>query len=537
MKHPDTKHSRCPVRRILATTAGLGALCLNATAAPNIIFVLLDDAGYGDIGSFYQQQREAAGNRAQPWHFTPELDRLAEEGLQMRQHYCPAPLCGPSRASLLMGVHQGHANVRNDQNGKAMEDNWTVPRLLKQAGYATAMFGKHGLEGTGSTVPAMTGYPTRIGFDEYLGQLRHADAHNHYPHHNYNSPYTGGLVREAKQVWHNNNEISADLANCYSTDLYVARAKKFLVDHTHDNPDQPIFLYLPLPAPHAAFQVPTMAYPDGAGLSGGLQWLGTPGRMINTATGPIDSYIHPDYRNATYDHDNNAGTPEIAWPEIYQRFATMIRRVDDGMGDLRQTLIDLGIDDNTVVIFSSDNGPTEVSYLGESPSYHIRFLGNAGPLRGAKRSLWEGGVRMPTLAWGPGLIPGGRIDSTPSQFHDWMPTFADLAGIPAPARTDGVSLVPTLTGSGTQTPSTIYSEWRNLQMVHYDGWKGFRANVTTADVPFEIYDLASDIGETTNLAARADLLQLQQAMMDHILRIRRPDPTSPRPYDSLPGRR
>ncbi len=500
---------------------------------PNIIFVLLDDAGYGDFGSFHQNHREAAADRSRPFHLTPNIDSLARDGAQLRQHYCPAPVCAPSRASLMLGVHQGHANLRDSQFDKALEDNWTLPRVLKHAGYATCMLGKHGLQGVGESPEVWPTYPTTIGFDYYLGQVRHEDGHTHYPAHETYDPYNGTLVRKPVEVWENDTEISSQLHKCYSTDLYVARAKHWIVRHRELKSSQPFFLFISLPAPHAAFQVPTQAYPSGGGIHGGLQWLGTAGKMVNTAGGTIDSYIHPDYATASYDHDSNSSTGEIPWPDIYRRFATMMRRIDDGIGDLRQTLVELGIDQNTLVVLTSDNGPTEVSYLSESPPYGVDFFKNNGPFRGTKRQTLEGGIRMPAIAWWPQRIPAGQLHTQPSQFHDWMPTFADAAGLPSPARSDGVSLLPSLTGVGTQHPSLVYIEWQDQQVIFCDGYKG-RRSPASATTPFEIYDVKLDLGESNNLANLTGYEPLQRLMQDRVLQVRRPSPDAPRAYDQQP---
>lgn len=518
----------------LAATVCLLGVNTACASQPNIIFVLLDDAGFGDMGPFWQKQRELAGDRSKPWFHTPELDAMAAEGVKLWQHYCPAPVCAPSRGSLLEGVHSGHATVRDEQFGKPVADNWTLAKVMKEAGYATAMMGKHGLEGSATGGGHFTGHPLNIGFDYFFGQMSHGDAHTHYPAHTTYSPITGELVRNPLPFYEDYSEISASLTNCYTTDLYIARAKKWIDDHRQANPSQPFFLYLPLDTPHAAFQVPTMAYPAGRGRNGGVQWIGTPGNMINTATGPIDSWVHPDYANATYDHDKNPGTAEQPWTENYKRFAGMMRRIDTGMGDLLQTLRDLGIDENTLVVISSDNGATGTSYLGGS--YIASFFENSGPLRGAKRSVYDGGTRMPTLAWWPGSLPAGHVDTTPSQFQDWMATFAKLSGLPIPARTDGVNLLPSLTNTGARDSSMVYVEWENggndRQTILLEGYKGLRENITSHTTPWKVYDLANDIDESTDLAGNPALAEVIQKMNDTVLRVRRPLGDAPRAYDN-----
>ncbi len=535
--------------RFCALLSAIFGLPLPATAQvagskPNIIFILCDDLGYGDIGVFFQNARKAAGDRSEPWHFTPQLDLMAEQGLQLRQHYTAAPVCAPARGSLLAGVHQGHAGVRDNQFDKAIENNHTLATVLKGAGYATAVIGKWGLQGNvpqGQSQPAWPAYPLNRGFDYFFGYVGHGAGHEHYPKE--------GLYRGSKDVWENNSEISSILDKCYTTDLFTARAKKWIVDQKSAQPDQPFFMYLAYDTPHAVLELPTQAYPAGGGLTGGLQWTGTPGSMINTASGTIDSYIHPDYTSATWDHDNNPATPEVAWPNVQKRYAAGVRRIDDCVGDMLKLLEDLDIDNDTLIVFTSDNGPSSESYLAASIT--PEFFNSFGPFDGIKRDTWEGGIRPGALAHWPGGIPANRISESPSQFHDWMPTFAELAGVPAPARTDGISLVPTLTGTGTQPPGTVYVEYFNngntpsyseflpshrgrarnqMQVLRVGDFMGVRYNIQSQSSNFEIYNIANDPQQSTNLASAN--AALQQTMKDTVLRLRRPDASAPRPYDS-----
>lgn len=500
---------------------------------PNVIFILTDDLGWGDLGVFHQNKIE---NR--PRHQTPQLDKMAAEGLQMRAHYCPAPVCAPSRATLLTGVHQGHATVRDNQFDKMLVDNHTLGTVMKQAGYTTALVGKYGLQGDGKNPQQWDGYPTKRGFDDFFGYVRHVDGHQHYPAHDWPIGNSPGH-RSGQELWHNDQEISSQLDKCYTTDLFTARAKHWITEQTKNESAEPFFLYLAYDTPHAALQVPTVAYPDGQGVEGGLQWLGQPGQMINTAVGEIDSYRFPEY-------------VDQGWSDVEERFATMVRRIDDCVGDLLMTLRDLGIEENTVVIFTSDNGPHHESYIANQ-NYEASSFQSYGVFDGTKRDTWEGGIRMPTLAWAPGLIPAGRVDQTPSQFHDWMPTLAELAGIAAPARTDGVSLLPTLLGQAGQRESLIYIEYSQngrtknygdfeerkqgrrrgqMQVVHLDGYKGIRVDIQSHEDRFEIYDLAQDPKELTNLAKRDEsFTQLEQRMREKVLRIRMRNDSAPRPYD------
>ncbi|HEY0943950.1 MAG TPA: sulfatase-like hydrolase/transferase [Opitutaceae bacterium] len=526
------------------------ALTLHAAPRPNIVFVLCDDLGFGDTGSTFQNARAAQNDPALPAFSTPQLDRVATEGLVLRNHYCPAPVCAPSRASLLLGVHQGHANVRDNQFDKALANNHTLATVLKQAGYATAAFGKWGLQGRGAkgaedkggkhgdpaTWPA---YPTKRGFDYYFGYVRHGDGHRHYP------------KEDGKQLWENDREVSADLDLCYTTDLFTARAKKWIVDQRAARPDQPFFLYLAYDTPHARLQNPPCPWPDGGGLRGGVQWTGKPGAMINTATGVVDSWMHPELAGATWDHDRNPDTPETAWPDVQKRYVNGVRRIDDAVGDLVQLLKDLGIDRETLIVFTSDNGPSKESNIPKV-NFDPDFFAGFGPFTGIKRDVLEGGVREPTLVRWPGRVPAGRRVQTPSAMWDWMPTFAELAGLPPPAASDGVSLVPTLTGQGEQRPSTIYVEYFNdqktpayaqfpaehrgrvrqqMQLVMEGGFTGVRYGIQSADDDFEIYDVAKDPRQEKNLAADPGFAALQQRMKARVLQVRRPNDSAPRPYD------
>ena len=507
---------------------------------PNILFIMCDDLGYGDLGVLYQNLRLAANDRTEPWHLTPQLDAIAGEGMLMTHHYCPAPVCAPSRASFLLGVTQGHSNIRNNQFDSALENNHTVATVMKEAGYATALVGKYGLQGSGGTAAAWPAYPTKRGFDYYYGYVRHGDGHRHYP------------VEDNKQVWENDNEVSAGLELCYTTDLFTARAKQWIIDHRTATPEQPFFMFLAYDTPHAILQFPPSAFPSGGGLNGGVQWLGTPGSMINTATGSKDSYSHPDYSGGTYDDDDDPNTPEVTWPAVYKRYATSVRRIDDCVGDLTQLLRDLNIDDNTLLVFTSDNGPSKEDYLSFAVNYAPNFFDNFGPFDGIKRDVWEGGIRMPLVAWMPGTIPAGSVNSHASAFWDWLPTFAELGGIPAPARSDGVSLMPTLRGMSGQPPSQIYIEYQHtnptpnygefeaghagtnrgeMQTIRIGDYMGVRVGIASHADDFRIYNVYQDPKQVFDLGQNAAYATLQQKMKDTVLQSRRPKGNAARPYD------
>ncbi|WP_084087997.1 sulfatase-like hydrolase/transferase [Fodinibius roseus] len=499
-------------------------------APPNIIFILTDDLGYGDIGAFYQNERVDEG---EPFHKTPNLDRMVAEGIRLDRHYVGAPVCAPSRASLLQGVHQGHAQIRDNQFDKALSDNHNLATVLKEAGYATGLVGKYGLQGReGDSPQTWEAYPTKRGFDHFFGYVRHRDGHNHYPAHEVRQ-------RPPVELYSGTEEISDQLKGAYTTDLFTAAAKKWITEQKDTG--HPFFLYLPYDTPHAGLEIAPAPYPKGGGLKGGVQWKGEKGHIINTADSTIEDYIHHDY----------AGRD---WPEPQKRFASMVRRIDNGVGDILQLLNDLDIDDNTLVVFTSDNGPHRESY--GYGAYDPTFFDSFGPLDGIKRDTWEGGIRVPTIVRWPGQIPAGSTSDAPGGFHDWLPTFADLAGLPAPARTDGVSLLPLLSGEGTPNESEVYIEYSQggatpdysefeasrqgqrrgqMQVIYLDGYKGIRYNVESADDDFRIYDTRKDPGETKDLAGSSGKFEkLQGLMKDRVLRLRRPDSTAARPYDEVP---
>ncbi|WP_276166010.1 sulfatase-like hydrolase/transferase [Zobellia alginiliquefaciens] len=508
---------------------------------PNIIFILTDDLGFGDLGVLFQKQRTNKGKTGSQLEFTPNLDRMAAEGALMPHHYSAAPVCAPSRASLLLGQSQGHANIRDNQFDKALANNHTLGTILQAADYKTAAIGKWGLQGKGKG-PNWPSHPLNQGFDYYLGYIRHGDGHEHYPKE--------GIYRGTKEVYENRTNITPDLDKCYTADLWTAAAKKWIVDHKQgEEGNKPFFMYLAYDTPHAVLELPTQAYPKGGGLEGGLQWTGEPDKMINTASGTVDSWVHPDYANAKYIPE---GTKKpVAWPDVYKRYATDTRRIDSAVGDIIQLLKDLHIDDNTLVVFTSDNGPSVESYLDNQPIVPT-FFESYGPFTGIKRDCWEGGVRMPTIARWPGTIQQETVVESPSISYDWMPTFSEIAGIPAPAVTDGTSLLPSLKGIGDQPESNVYIEYyesgktpeydafasdlrkrrRNqMQMIRKGDYVGIRYDIQSENDDFEIYNVIDDSRQSKNLASEANFKSLQEEMKGAVLQQRMPNPSAARPYD------
>lgn len=515
----------------------LAATVLGQTK-PNIIFFLTDDLGYGDVGCFWQDQR---GN---PKKFdTPALDTMAAEGAKLTHHYVAASVCAPSRASLLQGRHQGHCDVRNNQFDKALPNTTHgLAFALKAAGYRTIHIGKDGLAGgEGSVTLSGTGsqnlesHPLSRGFDRFFGYLFHSDGHEHYPRN--------GSTSKSAYIYDNYQRISNASPDLYTTDAWTAAAKKEIT--TAAGANQPFFLYLAYDAPHFGMQRPAVAYPSGGGLSGGIQWTtATDGtgkvRYASTAngSGTVDGYTHPSIPSD--------------WSTTEKQHVGMIRRIDDSIADILQLLKDLGIDNNTLCVFSSDNGPHNE---GNNPRSFESFAN----MEGIKRDMWEGGIRVPTIVRWPGHVSGAtgnpgniREISTPCGFWDWMPTFCQMAGVTAPAWCDGVSLLPTLTGTGTQrdkgylyfeyqysgnTPS--WTEFPNhggtvqgeMQAVRLGNYMGVRTGISTGNEPFKIYDVTTDTREANNLAST--LPAVQSKMQALALTSRRPGAGVTRPYDSL----
>ncbi|MDA7882003.1 sulfatase-like hydrolase/transferase [Akkermansiaceae bacterium] len=517
----------------------------NAAASvsrPNIIFFFVDDLGYGDVGCFWQDQKTGTQK-----FDTPGIDRMAAEGAKMTHHYISAPVCAPSRASLLNGRHQGHSNVRDSQFDKTLENNHTMASVLQKAGYRTIHTGKAGLAGgEGSTNLAGTGssnlgaHPLDRGYDEFFGYLFHSDGHEHYPRN--------GTSDKSAHIYNGYQQVTNASVDLYTTDAWTAYAKKAIIEEVEDGDDQPFFLYLAYETPHFKMQRPAVAYPtinnDGDPRTGGIQWTtATDGngnvRYASTAdgTGSIDGYNHPD----------NLGS----WPTSNQQHVGMIRRMDNSIADIIQTLKDLNIDDNTLCVFSSDNGPHNE---GNNPRYFQSFAN----MEGIKRDMWEAGIRVPTVVRWPGNIAGATGSeaniheiSYPSAIWDWMPTFAEMAGVAPPSWCDGVSLLPTLTGNGTQrdkgylyfefqtggsTPN--WAEFPNhrgdvkgeMQCIRVGDLMGIRTGITGAADNFEIYDVTTDPGQATNLAASQTAMQTQMKAM--ALQGRRPGAGVSRPYDS-----
>jgi uncharacterized sulfatase len=412
---------------------------------PNIIVILCDDLGYGDLGCYGQQQIK-----------TPNLDRLASQGMRFTQAYAGATVCAPSRCVLMTGLHVGHARIRGLDPpylpGLYLEDSdVTVAEVLKAAGYSTGMIGKWGL---GYFKGAQSGLPRRQGFDYFFGYLTHGHAHNYYPDFLWRNEAKVPLANKiSSQPEHKG--LVADKKAEYAHDLLVQDAFKFVRDHK----DGPLFLYLGFTIPHA-----------------------------NNEAGDAGMEV-PDYGEyATLD-----------WPMPEKGKAAMITRMDADVGRLLGLLEELQIDNETLVVFSSDNGPP-ASEGGRLPE----FNDSNGPLRGFKGDLTEGGIRVPLIARWPGRIPARKISDSPVHFADILPTLASVAGGSAPAETDGIDVSATLFGRDQPELFDRFLYWEfdknglQRQAARWRNWKAVKAPHTK---PVALYDLSTDVGEERDVAA------------------------------------
>lgn len=438
----------------LAAVVGVEACQRAARAAsprsPNIVLILADDLGYGELGCYGQTKIK-----------TPCLDRMAREGLRFTQFYAGATVCAPSRSVLMTGQHHGHTRVRGNAGpgnpaAQALRpEDRTVAAVLKEAGYATALVGKWGLGDVGE---AATGLPRRQGFDLFFGYLSQFHAHNHFPDFLWRNETQSRLPNEIVAVG-TSGAGYATKAVAFADDLFADDAIRFVSEHRN----RPFFLFWSMVIPHANNER-TKALGDGADV--------------------------PDY--GPYANSD--------WPQQNKGHAAMITRMDGYVGRMLEHLKKLGLAEKTLVLFSSDNGPHKES--GHDPE----LFRPSGPLRGYKRDLYEGGIRVPMLAWRPGTVPRGRTTAHVAYFGDFMATAAELAGADVPPNTDSISFVPTLEGRDAQQKKHEFLYWEFhergfSQAALYQGrWKGVR--LQRPDAPLELYDLENDLGETRNVAAQ-----------------------------------
>lgn len=432
-----------------------------AAERPNVIYVMADDLGYGDLGCYGQQRIR-----------TPNLDRMAAEGMRFTDHYAGHTVCRPSRLVLWTGKHVGHTRLIGNAARTLTGQENTVAGLLKSAGYATGGVGKWALGHVDSPEEIQNpGHPLNNGFDYWFGYMNQSNAHNYYPEH---------LWEDDERVRLPGNQVSDDpkgrgrvssQRETYSHDVMVDRAFEF-IRRRHG---QPFLLHMHLTIPHA----------NNEG-----------GRVLG------DGMEVPEYGDYA-DRD---------WPNPEKGFAAMITRMDGDMGRLFRLLKELQIDENTLVIFTSDNGPHHEG------RHTVEFFDSNGRLQGSKRSMHEGGIRVPMIARWPGTIAEGVTSGHPSAFWDFLPTACELAGVASPPDIDGISYLPTLMGQGDQReheylywassegPTSVGIRDGNWKAVNYPGRDANRnkddARPVVSDEGWRLYDLSKDPGEQNDLASQ-----------------------------------
>ena len=416
---------------------------------PNIIYIMADDLGYGDIGAYGQEIIH-----------TPNIDAIGEHGVKFTQHYAGTSVCAPSRCVLMTGMHMGHVEVRGNgfspPSGQVpiSAETYTVAELLKENGYTTGMIGKWGLG-----EPGTTGDPNKQGFDFFYGYTDQILAHNYYPEFLWKNGEKIYLDNEVKYLdttaWHRGLGSYSTQKVDYSPDLMTAEALSFI----EQNKETPFFLYLPYTIPHDNGEAP-------------------------------DTLRHEVPSNGRFKNED--------WPNNWKSYAACIEKLDDYIGMITEKITAEGLSQNTLIIFTSDNGPIkERDYSSDSA-----FNSN-GPLRGFKRDLYEGGIRMPFLAKWEGVIPAGTVSDHPSAFYDFFSTVADIIQAEAP-HTDGISYYNALIGKPQKKHEYLYFEFYEggkSQALIMDEWKVIRNDVfKNENVPAELYNLRNDIGENNNVA-------------------------------------
>ncbi len=438
------------IRLFLLSVLLCGSIPLAAAdPRPNLIWIMADDLGYADLGCYGQKVIK-----------TPHIDRMAAEGLRFTHFYAGATVCAPSRSVLMTGLHHGHTRVRGNAGSSnpaaqaLTPEDVTVATVLQKSGYRTALVGKWGLGDVGA---ADSGLPGKQGFDEFFGYLNQHHAHNHFPDFLWRNEAKIELPNYVTAVGGNGGGYSEDPV-IFSDDLFADEALKFIAK----NQDKPFFLYWSPVIPHAN----------------------------NERTKPIgDGAEVPDY----------GPYAKMDWPDPDKGQAAMITRLDSYVGRMLDQLELLGIAENTLVIFTSDNGPHNES------KHDLSRFNPSGPYTGIKRSLTDGGIRVPFIAWWPGRVKPGESDH-PGYFPDWFPTATELAKAEAPDGLDGISLVPLLTGKADEQKKHEFMYWEFheggfKQAALYEGrWKGIRQG--GPDAPVKLYDQENDVAEGTDVAAQ-----------------------------------
>ena len=409
-----------------------------ASRKPNIIFILADDLGYGDLGCYGQKRIK-----------TPNIDRLANQGVRFTQFYAGDTVCTPSRCCLMTGLHTGHCNERGNGDESNPINQPTMPQILKSAGYATAAMGKWGIG-----EPGTPNVPTNQGFDYFFGYLDNVHAHNYYPSFLWRNNEKVKLENIVPNEKPNGGGVSSNKAQ-YSNDLFTKEALSYIDQHK----EQPFFLYMPYTIPHAN---------DEAGKHG-------------TEVPSLGQYANEN------------------WPDVEKGFAAMVTRLDSYVGQIMAKLKADGLDDNTIIVFTSDNGPHKEG--GHDPA----FFDDWGPLRGFKRDMFEGGIREPMIVRWPGHTHPHTTSDYIGGFQDFLPTFAQVAGAPQPQRTDGLVFVPAIEGDLRHQPRHAYLYWefyerQTSQAVRAGDWKAIRIPMLTGRT--QLYNLKTDLHEDHDVAAQ-----------------------------------
>lgn len=439
----------------------------NAAKRPNIIYIYADDLGYGELGCYGQQKIK-----------TPNLDKIAEEGIKFTQHYTSAPVCAPARCMLMTGKHSGHSYIRGNYELGGFEDEkeggqmplpegtFTIAKLMKQAGYATGAIGKWGL-GMSNT----TGDPNKQGFDYFYGYLDQKQAHNFYPTHLWENGKWDTLNNPYIQVHRPLSKDAPDSAFNYfkGKDYSLTKMAEKTLAFIKKNKDHPFFLYLPYTGPHVSLQAPDEAVKEYIGQFEEQPYRGERG------------YASTPYPRSTY--------------------AAMITYMDKQVGRIMALLKELGLDENTIVLFSSDNGATF-----DVGGVDTKFFNSVAGLRGLKQDLYEGGIREPFIARWPGKIPAGKVTGHISVQLDMMATLSEITGVKAWPN-DGISFLPTLMGKDKNQIKHDYlyfefPEKSGQVAIRMGNWKGVKSNMKkNKNAPWEIYDLGTDVNETTDVAS------------------------------------
>jgi arylsulfatase A len=433
--------------RSFITIAYLASWGIAAESKPNIVLIFADDLGVGELGCYGQEKIK-----------TPELDKMASQGMRFTHFYTGCPVCAPSRCVFMTGKHMGHSYIRDNRqvpvNGfQGQEpipaDTVTIAKLLHDNGYATAAFGKWGLG-----APTSTGDINKHGFDLFRGYHCQAHAHSHYPKFIFKNG-------EKEELPGNDGKSGTQLTH----DIFEKSALEFI----DTNKDKPFFLYLPVTYTHVALQI-------------GESELA-------------------EYRGKLGDDPAYEGKSYQPHPTPHAAYAAMVTRLDKTVGKVRQKLQELNLDKNTLVIFTSDNGPTH----GRVGGADSKFFKSTAGLRGEKGSVYEGGIREPFIAAWSGKIPEGKVTAQPAIMYDLFPTFCDVTSSKLPAGLDGTSILPTLTGQGTQTQHLFlyweFAGYGGQQAVQQGPWKAVRQKMQQGNKTTELYNLAADPNEEKNVAA------------------------------------